>query len=83
MSYGYINTHTHTQAHMHVYKQKMQTHKHTSKHMCTHRLTEHCKKTVKITNLVVSTVARIQQLVGCSEYIHFIPQIICTNYIQI
>ena len=27
---------------------------------------------------MVSTVARIYQLVGCSEYIHLIPQILCT-----
>ena len=44
----------------------------------------HCKKKiVKITNLMVSTVARIYQLVGCSEYIQLRPQILCTNYIQL
>ena len=34
-------------------------------------------------NLLVSTVARIQQLVGCSVYIHIMPQLLCTSYIQV
>ena len=39
-------------------------------------------KIVKITNLVFSTVARIYQLVGCSVYIHLIPQILCTIIVE-
>ena len=61
-TYNYIASHIHTYCGNHDYEHE--------KHQIKIHHIHNKNKILKITNLLVSTAARIKQLVHCSEYIH-------------